>query len=344
MTQELKEEERQCDIREEISDSIFTNVFFSTATKTTSSLSHQRPVTITYSRPRKNILTVSDKLFGKADKHKPKVQEPVMGDEDDLSDGARTGETCSEVITDESMQCNGIETEDEKLTEETKKNIRNCLQENGGIEKVLPAEKFNRKLNLSDEKTIETVVNDKITDVKGRECLACNLNNPAIETPMKHDESVCVNNNAVIDSKKNALSSSPPSTLPVSSFNQTFSPQNSYPPKASKKGRAAIEESITTDDDAATESEPPALSKTGSKKKASLKGNSNSTTNILNSRDHNQALSGELIENEPSSKKNIAEVLINGVESNKENLIEEPSITKEDAVVLESEPPNVSKT
>ena len=138
----LKEEDRRCDIKEEISDSIFTNVFFSTATKTTSSLSHQRPVTITYSRPRKNILTVSDKLFGKADKHKPKVQEPVMGDEDDLSDGARTGEICSEMMTDESVQCNGIGSEDKKMTDEANKNIRNCFQENGGIEKVCSGSLF----------------------------------------------------------------------------------------------------------------------------------------------------------------------------------------------------------
>ena len=30
---------------------------------------------------------------------------------------------------------------------------------------------------------------------KERECLACHVNNPTVETPMKHDESVCVNNN-----------------------------------------------------------------------------------------------------------------------------------------------------
>ena len=44
---------------------------------------------------------------------------------------------------------------------------------------------------------------------KERECLACNVNNPTVETPMKHDEYVCVNNNnnnnALLETAKKSL-------------------------------------------------------------------------------------------------------------------------------------------
>jgi stress-induced morphogen len=207
-------EEKRCEIKEEMRDSIFTNAFFSTATKTTSSLTHHRPVTITYScRPRKNILTVSDKLFGKADKHKSRVQSTVLGDEGEVKgavvDERMNGEqvmngdqVVNGEMAEEMVHCNGNvvneEEDDEELKEETtKKNLKNCVQENGDIEKVLPTEKLKRKLKYTDEKTIETVIsNTKLKDVKSeRECLACHVNNPTLETPMKHDESVCVNNN-----------------------------------------------------------------------------------------------------------------------------------------------------
>ena len=130
-------EEKRSDIKEEISDSIFTNVFFSTATKTTSSLTHQRPVTITYSRPRKNILTVSDKLFGKADKHKSKVQQPapveadVPGDEEIRELSKQLVEQivqCNGRASEEerTVQCNGKVTAEERSKDELKKNVTNC--------------------------------------------------------------------------------------------------------------------------------------------------------------------------------------------------------------------------
>ena len=129
-------EEKRSDIKEEISDSIFTNVFFSTATKTTSSLTHQRPVTITYSRPRKNILTVSDKLFGKADKHKSKVQQPVPPAAD--VPGDEEIRVLSKQLVEQIVQCNGRASEEERTVQfngkvseeerskvEVKKNVTN---------------------------------------------------------------------------------------------------------------------------------------------------------------------------------------------------------------------------